>query len=645
MPMMESENHLAMEPGETSLTRGLATRIRKSFMGRKKKNQAKREGRDNLQPIEGTSKGPRKPLTRSTSLEKLPKRKDSSLASPSIPKKKQNQNRKISLPFAPLAHNRKTSAQPPTPETPSSLEVELANQENQSPNDLHFQRKVSRQWQENMLLSQTRRFCPQQTAALDATKNQLFHALQKQANFHWPSSPSQQSAFQRQVSGTPQTFDDSPMLSPSPFLTPNPFRRNVVQYSSMPSHRVAFQELSAFQRGIPNRSSSRNSSFQNRSRPSSPFQNSSRSSSPFRSTSRGLSSFRSGSRASSPTPTFSHTPTALLTPSSSLTPTPSLTPSTSPFMRRTNLSSSVKEPRVRKQARHQLSVPEVNIGEVIERTRKISLNLPSPSAVSTPSPTRKVSFNFHRDKGKEGKTRGKRIRPLSIDDTIVVKIQQAVKREQFAAETMDRAYVPADPSSLGSTSPQVRLRRLSLMIRRSMKKHRRSSNQTPPSSPHDPPTIPKKQVAHRTPSITLTPPPPPTPSPSVSSEVWYDNYFCPSSPTPSMSASLSPSSATSSYSFSSLFDTPSSSDPSSWSTTSISTSSSSSTFQDIFVTQPEIAEKFAIMFPSEPRPEWHRHLRSMLHKAGQKIFRKQSEAHDTTIPEDLRYQLKQIYVY
>lgn len=53
----------------------------------------------------------------------------------------------------------------------------------------------------------------------------------------------------------------------------------------------------------------------------------------------------------------------------------------------------------------------------------------------------------------------------------------------------------------------------------------------------------------------------------------------------------------------------------------------------------------AIMFPSEPRPEWHRHLRSMLHKAGQKIFRKQSEAHDTTIPEDLRYQLKQIYVY
>lgn len=52
----------------------------------------------------------------------------------------------------------------------------------------------------------------------------------------------------------------------------------------------------------------------------------------------------------------------------------------------------------------------------------------------------------------------------------------------------------------------------------------------------------------------------------------------------------------------------------------------------------------AIMFPSEPRPEWHRHLRQVLHKAGQKIFKK-PEHHDTHIPENLRYQLKQIYVY
>ncbi|XP_071519042.1 uncharacterized protein [Panulirus ornatus] len=52
----------------------------------------------------------------------------------------------------------------------------------------------------------------------------------------------------------------------------------------------------------------------------------------------------------------------------------------------------------------------------------------------------------------------------------------------------------------------------------------------------------------------------------------------------------------------------------------------------------------AIMFPTEPRPEWHRHLRHVLHKAGQKIFKK-PEPHDTNIPENLRYQLKHIYVY
>lgn len=52
----------------------------------------------------------------------------------------------------------------------------------------------------------------------------------------------------------------------------------------------------------------------------------------------------------------------------------------------------------------------------------------------------------------------------------------------------------------------------------------------------------------------------------------------------------------------------------------------------------------AIMFPTEPRPEWHRHLRQVLQKAGQKIFKK-PEYHDTTIPEHLRHQLKHIYVY
>ncbi|XP_047488860.1 uncharacterized protein LOC125039145 [Penaeus chinensis] len=80
---------------------------------------------------------------------------------------------------------------------------------------------------------------------------------------------------------------------------------------------------------------------------------------------------------------------------------------------------------------------------------------------------------------------------------------------------------------------------------------------------------------------------------------------------------------------------------------SIRSSSSSPSrlgFHEIFVAETEVAETFAIMFPSEPRPEWHRHLRQVLHKAGQKIFKK-PEHHDTHIPENLRYQLKQIYVY
>jgi len=51
----------------------------------------------------------------------------------------------------------------------------------------------------------------------------------------------------------------------------------------------------------------------------------------------------------------------------------------------------------------------------------------------------------------------------------------------------------------------------------------------------------------------------------------------------------------------------------------------------------------AIMFPTE-RPVWHASLKQLLTKAGQKIMGKQ-QPHDTHIPEALRYQLKQIYVY
>ncbi|XP_069974107.1 uncharacterized protein [Penaeus vannamei] len=103
------------------------------------------------------------------------------------------------------------------------------------------------------------------------------------------------------------------------------------------------------------------------------------------------------------------------------------------------------------------------------------------------------------------------------------------------------------------------------------------------------------------------------------------------------------SSASFSSSPSSVFSS-SSSCHSDMSLLSLSSSSSRLGFHEIFVAEPEVAEMCAIMFPSEPRPEWHRHLRQVLHKAGQKIFKK-PEHHDTHIPENLRYQLKQIYVY
>ncbi|CAL4173373.1 unnamed protein product, partial [Meganyctiphanes norvegica] len=71
-----------------------------------------------------------------------------------------------------------------------------------------------------------------------------------------------------------------------------------------------------------------------------------------------------------------------------------------------------------------------------------------------------------------------------------------------------------------------------------------------------------------------------------------------------------------------------------------------STDEYIEMELPEDPYLQAIMFPSEPEPEWHQNVRTVLRTASQKILRKPQEPpHRTSIPEDLRYQLKHIYVY
>lgn len=54
----------------------------------------------------------------------------------------------------------------------------------------------------------------------------------------------------------------------------------------------------------------------------------------------------------------------------------------------------------------------------------------------------------------------------------------------------------------------------------------------------------------------------------------------------------------------------------------------------------------AIMFPSEPEPVWHKSVRTFLRSTSQTLLRKPQEPeHRYSIPEDLRHQLKHIYVY
>ncbi|XP_042875760.1 uncharacterized protein LOC122255622 [Penaeus japonicus] len=199
-----------------------------------------------------------------------------------------------------------------------------------------------------------------------------------------------------------------------------------------------------------------------------------------------------------------------------------------------------------------------------------------------------------------------------------------------------RSRNPDDENSLNdnhfftTTTP---LRRLSHRLRKSFGGHKRDCDQWSQSdlSSGSDLSSTSSRSCHSFLSSTL----------SSSSSCRSDLSF--RSDLSSSSFSSSPSSSSSVFSSSSSCH----SDMSMLSSSSLRSSSSSSSrlgFHEIFVAEPEIAETFAIMFPSEPRPEWHRHLRQVLHKAGQKIFKK-PEQHDTHIPENLRYQLKQIYVY
>ena len=109
--------------------------------------------------------------------------------------------------------------------TPSTFEEELADQENQSPNDPEFVRRASERWRRRtgaVQLQPPLQLLPQSSGSLQPT-------------FQWPSNPSQQPAFQRRVSPRPIHYPQSPFNSvpTSPILGGSPFRRFSKQYSSL----------------------------------------------------------------------------------------------------------------------------------------------------------------------------------------------------------------------------------------------------------------------------------------------------------------------------------------------------------------------------------------------------------------------------
>ncbi|XP_045605141.2 uncharacterized protein [Procambarus clarkii] len=453
-----------------------------------------------------------------------PQSSEEDSARPEGLKKKKKSFRNIFPLIAHKSGNDKYPEPEPTDQSPSAFEQELADQENQSPNDPEFVRRASQRWQ-------------RKTGAVNCQYLQMFspfgcrdHVLPVQyTKFQWPTSPSQQSAFQRRVSPVhyvESLFPASPTL-PVQGTSPasSPFSRSSRLYSSMIERSAELQE--------------------------SPFQRS------------------------------SHSYSSVMMPS------------------KCQRKTSCPEPSKTEHSSDKTSV----------KTKKPSIHMPFVRRSLTH--VRKLS-----------KTRQLKVPPkLSLDDSVAAEVRRVAMREEL------------------QVARQALLNRLSVRIRGTLQVPQRKTSQS---------------------SLTVTP--------TVTSSASYQSYLCSlsglsrdssfssfSSMSPSASPSHSSTSLSSPQSSTSLSSPQSSTSLSSPSSSSLSSPQSSTslsssashghlTLQDIFIAEPKIAEKYAIMFPTEPRPEWHRHLRHVIHKAGQKIFKK-PEQHDTTIPDNLRYQLKYIYVY
>ncbi|MPC22003.1 hypothetical protein E2C01_015007 [Portunus trituberculatus] len=177
--------------------------------------------------------------------------------------------RQVKLPPLPqisISKGRKeTAREASTMTTPSSFEEELADQENQSPNDPEFVRRASERWRRRtgaVQLQPPLQLLLQSNCSLQPT-------------FQWPISPSQQSVVQRRVSPRPIHYPQSPFNSmpTSPILGPSPFRRCSTQYSSLNTTHTestfkrcsrSYSSFSSFSRprvsvGVCDRSPSRSS--------------------------------------------------------------------------------------------------------------------------------------------------------------------------------------------------------------------------------------------------------------------------------------------------------------------------------------------------------------------------------------------------
>lgn len=197
---------------------------RRSFCMRLLRKNSKNAPSAALSPQEDGKLAPKDTRRSRSASPSATKKKE--MLSPVSLKKKYLQKVKLSpMPQLSIGKGRKASSkEAASQEAPSTFEEELAGQENQSPNDPEFLRRASERWQRRTgaVQLQPPLQLSQNTAALQPT-------------FHWPSSPTQQSAFQRRVSPRPVHYSQSPFRSmpSSPNLRSSSFRRCNTQYSSL----------------------------------------------------------------------------------------------------------------------------------------------------------------------------------------------------------------------------------------------------------------------------------------------------------------------------------------------------------------------------------------------------------------------------